>query len=331
MIYADQRWTGCHGIGRFAKHVLEGLDFSPVPLASSPAAKLDAVRLAWALKDLGPQDLFFSPGYNTPLFCGAPSVFTIHDLSHIRCPENRKPAISLYYATVMKRASSRAHLILTVSEFTRKQIVDWCGVPAERAVNVSCGVDPAYQPGGERFSSEFPYLLSVSNRRPHKNEMRLVEGFAKASLDPRLHLLFTGDPTPELLRWIEVQQVSSRVAFLGMVAEEKLPSVYRSAQAVVLASLYEGFGLPVLEGMACGVPVITSNVTAMPEVAGDAALLVDPRSVEEISQALEKITQDSVLCRQLVAKGVCRAAQFSWMRTADKVQQLLADARTSLS
>ena len=140
MIYADQRWTGCHGIGRFAKHVLEGLDFSPVPLASSPAAKLDAVRLAWALKDLGPQDLFFSPGYNTPLFCGAPSVFTIHDLSHIRCPENRKPAISLYYATVMKRASSRAHLILTVSEFTRKQIVDWCGVPAERAVNVSCGV-----------------------------------------------------------------------------------------------------------------------------------------------------------------------------------------------
>ena len=158
--------------------------------------------------------------------------------------------------------------------------------------------------------------------------MRLVEGFAKASPDPRLHLLFTGDPTPELLRWIEVQQVSSRVAFLGMVAEEKLPSVYRSAQAVVLASLYEGFGLPVLEGMACGVPVITSNVTAMPEVAGDAALLVDPRSVEEISQALEKITQDSVLCRQLVAKGVCRAAQFSWMRTADKVQQLLADART---
>lgn len=323
MIYADQRWIGNHGIGRFAEHVLDGLEFCKVPLSSHPAARLDTLHLSWVLKTLGAHDLFFSPGYNTPLFCRAPFIFTIHDLSHILCPENRKLEISVYYATVIKRACVRAQRILTVSEFTRQQIIDWSGVPEEKVVNVGCGVDPAYQPGGDSYGLPFAYLLSVSNRRPHKNEERLVEAFAKANLDSQVHLVFTGDETPQLRRWIEVQKVSSRVDFVGTVPEKKLPALYRGAQAVVLASLYEGFGLPVLEAMACGVPVVTSRVTAMPEVAGDAALYVDPRSVEEISRAMEKVVGDIELRRQLTGKGAERAALFTWTSTAARVHQLL--------
>jgi glycosyltransferase involved in cell wall biosynthesis len=323
VIHADQRWIGNHGIGRFAKHVLEGLEFCSVPLASNPAAPLDSLHLSWALKNLGPRDLFFSPGYNTPLLCRAPFVFTIHDLSHIRCPENRKLEISLYYSTLMKRACVRAQRILTVSDFTRRQIIDWSGVRAEKVVNVSSGVDPAYQPGGDSYGLPFPYLLSVSNRRPHKNEERIVEAFAKASLDPQIHLVFTGDNTPQLRQHIEVQNVSSRVDFVGTVAEHKLPALYRGAQALVSPSLYEGFGLPVLEAMACGVPVVTSSVTAMPEVAGDAALFVDPRSVEEISRAMEKVVGDTEVRRQLIQKGTERAASFTWTSTAARVHQLL--------
>src|SRR5579872_4120960 len=125
MIYADQRWIGDHGIGRFARNVLAQLDYCPVPLASHPAAPLDAWRLARALGGLTRNDLFFSPGYNTPLYCASPFVFTICDLSHIYCPENSNPMIRLYYATIAKRAAHRAQRILTISEFTRMQIVEW--------------------------------------------------------------------------------------------------------------------------------------------------------------------------------------------------------------
>lgn len=323
MIYADQRWIGDHGIGRFARHVLADLDYRPVPLAGHPAASLDAWRLARALSGLTRDDLFFSPGYNSPLFCSARFVFTIHDLSHIYCPENSTPLIRLYYATVMKRACERALSILTVSEFTRTQIIEWSGVSAEKVFNVGCGVDPTYRPAENCHGLQFPYLLCVSNRKRHKNEFRVVEAFAKADLPAGIHLVFTGEPTAELADCIERLQITQRVYFAGVVPETKLPSLYRSAEALVFPSLYEGFGLPILEAMGCGTPVVTANVTAMPEVAGGAALLVDPTSVEQIARAMGQIVSDTTLRQQLRHKGLTRSAEFSWASTAARVRELI--------
>ena len=323
MIYADQRWIRNDGIGRFARHVLARLAYRPAPLNSNPAAPLDSWFLARALRRLERTDLFFSPGYNTPLFCQAPFVFTIHDLTHIYCPESKRPQLQLYYAAVMKRACRRAIRILTVSEFTRKQIINWSGVSPQKVLNVGNGVESTYRPEGDVYGLPFPYLLSVSNRRPHKNEFRIVEAFAKADLDSRIHLVFTGDPTPKLSDWIAAQQIRSRVEFVGTVPEERLPSLYRGAQALVFPSLYEGFGIPILEAMACGTPVLTSNITAMPEVAGDAALVVDPRSVEQISRAIEQIVGETCGRQSLRENGLARAAQFSWERTAQTVHEVL--------
>jgi glycosyltransferase involved in cell wall biosynthesis len=320
MIYADQRWIGHHGIGRFARHVLAGLDYRPIALSSNPAAPLDSWSLARALSGLAHNDLFFSPGYNTPLFCHSPFVFTIHDLSHIYCSEISGPAIRLYYGTVMKRACRHAASILTVSEFTRKQIIDWSGVSPEKVVNVGLGVDPSYQPEGDSYELPFPYFLSVSNRRRHKNEFRMVEAFANARLDPEVHLVLTGNPVPELIRCIEAHQLRSRVDFLGLVPEARMPSLYRGAEALIFVSLYEGFGLPVLEAMACGTPVVTANTTAMPEVAADAALLVDPTSVKQIFRAMEQVVSDTSLRQQLQEKGLAQAAKFSWEATCKKVR-----------
>ena len=286
MIYADQRWIGNHGIGRFTRHVLAGLDYRPVRLTSRPAAPFDSWRLARALHNLSRDDLFFSPGYNAPLHCRSPFVFTIHDLSHVFCRENSNPAIKLYYATFVKRACHRAAKILTVSEFTRRQIVQWSGVAPQKVVNVGCGVDVAYQPNGDSYGLPFPYLLCVSNRKRHKNEFRVVEAFAKAPIDRRMHLVFTGDASAGLLRRIEHLQERARVNFVGSVPESELPALYRDAKAMIFPSLYEGFALPVIEAMACGTPVVTSNVTAMPETAGDAGLLVDPSSVQQIADAI---------------------------------------------
>ena len=329
MIYADQRWIGPHGIGRFARHVLANFDYSPVPLGGHPAAPLDAWRLARALAELSRDDLFFSPGYNSPLYCSYPFVFTIHDLSHIYCPENTSPLIQLYYATIMKRACHLAARILTVSEFTRMQIVEWAGVPENKVCNVGCGVDPVFTPDGDVYGLPFPYLLCVSNRKRHKNELRIVEAFSKANIDPQIHLVFTGEPNVELTRCIAQNRVNERVHFVGTLGEEDLPPVYRGARALVFPSLYEGFGLPLLEAMACGTPVVTSNVTAMPEVAGDAALLVDPASVENIADGIKKVVSDTSLGRHLRNEGLARATKFLWATTVSRVQEVLAATETA--
>ena len=155
----------------------------------------------------------------------------------------------------------------------------------EKVVTVYCGEDASYHSGVDPYGLQFPYMLCVSNRRLHKNEFRTVEAFARARLNPDLHLVFTGEPTPELMNCIERQGISMRVHFVGTVPDAQLPCLYGSAEALVFASLYEGFGLPVLEAMACGTPVVTSNTTSLPEIAGDAALLVDPTSVEQIADA----------------------------------------------
>ncbi len=331
MIYADQRWIGNHGIGRFARHVLGGLDYCPVPLNTHPAAPLDAWRLARELRNLTSEDLFFSPGYNTPLSCSSPFIFTIHDLSHVYCPENSSSVIRLYYATLMRRACRGAARILTVSEFTRRQIIGWSGVPAEKVINVGCGVEAYYRPEGERYGLPYRYLLCPGNRKKHKNEFRAVEAFAMADIDPGIQLVFLGEPTTPLSTRIRHCGIESRARFVGVVDEPRLPSLYRGAEAVIFPSLYEGFGLPLVEAMACGTPVVTSNVTAMPEVAGDAALLVNPTSVDEIAVGIERVVKDGFLGATLRARGLQQAGKFSWTTTRRRVHAVLVGIHLSPS
>jgi glycosyltransferase involved in cell wall biosynthesis len=332
MLYVDQRWIGNHGIGRFAQRVLAGLDYLPLPLDGHPAAPLDILRLTRAVRCLARSDLFFSPGYNSPLHCAAPFVFTIHDMGHVYCPENSSPLIRLYYATILKRSCHRAATILTVSEFTRTQIIEWSGVVPEKVINVGCGVDPHYCPDGNKYDFPFPYLLCVSNRKRHKNEFRIVEAFAKSGIAKKMHLVFTGLPTKKLTKLIAHCGigVTECVRFTGLIPEAKLPSLYRGATALVFPSLYEGFALPVLEAMACGTPVVTSNVTAMPETAAGAALLVDPTSVQQIANATDRIACEATLRHDLRAKGLARAAQFSWNSTMHKVRAALASVEAGI-
>lgn len=322
MIYADQRWIGDHGIGRFARHVLAGLDYRPVALTSNPASPLDPWRLTRALGALTDKDVFFSPGYNSPLFCDSPFVFTLHDLNHIDCAENSSALKRLYYETVLKRACHLSACILTVSEFSRGRIIEWSGVLPEKVINVRCGVDAGYHRGVAAYEFPFPYLLCVSNRKPHKNEFRVIEAFSRARIAPAMRLVFTGNATAELAEYVESKHMTPRVHFVGVVPDAQLPSLYRSAEMLVFPSLYEGFGLPVLEAMACGTPVVTASSSALPELAGDAALLVDPTSVEQIAEAIERIVGDSLLRHQLRENGLARAAQFSWASTTAKVRGL---------
>lgn len=325
MIYADERRIGNHGIGRFARELLAELDYIPVSLETDPDSPFDSIRLAQVLSHLTSGDLFFSPGYNPPLYCKAPFIFTLHDLNHLDRPENSSFLKRLYYATVIRRACHTAARILTVSEFSRRRIIDWSGVSPSKVVTVSCGVGKEFRPDVAPYGLSFPYLLCVSNRRGHKNEFRQVEAFAKSGIDNEIKLVFTGYPTTALTSCIEKHHIAHRVHFVGMVPDSDLPSLYKTAIALIFVSLYEGFGIPVLEAMACGTPVITSNSTALPEVAGGAALLVDPLSMEEIADATARIVNDSALRSQLRAMGQAKAAMFSWEDVVKKVRILLED------
>lgn len=325
MLFADDRRIGNHGIGRFARNVLAGLEYRAISLKTDPDSPLDPVRLARALRHLQPGDLFFSPGYNPPLSCPVPFVITLHDLNHLDRPENSNWAKRLYYASIVKRACYQAAYVLTVSEFSRKRIIEWSGISSEKVVVVGCGVGPEFTPAATPCPLSFPYIYCAGNRKGHKNELRQLEAFLRCDLAPEIKLVFTGEADDELRAAIERNRATGRIHFMGRVPDGQLPSLYRSAICVLFASLYEGFGIPIIEAMAAGTPVITSNTTAMPETAGDAAVLVDPTSIEQITGALRRVMTDASLRSALRERGLARANHFPWARATTAVLQILQE------
>jgi len=327
MLFFDVRWIGAHGIGRVAAELARRLHYSTLPLTGHPASPIETFRLFFALRRLGRDDLFFTPGINVPFICTRPIAITIHDLNQIDLPCNSGLLKRLYFNVLLRRACRKSRVVFTDTEYFRQRIIDWAGVAPEKVVNTACGVSEIFTPEGPDPGFAFPYVLCVSNRKPHKNEHNTLQGFARADIDPEIKLVFTGDATPQLEQLARALGVGQRVAFAGRVSEPELAKLYRGARALAFPSLYEGFGLPVVEAMACGTPVMTSNISVLPETAGGAALLVDPHSVDEIAQGIELLLSDADLRAELIEKGLQRAKDFSWDKVAAVVAEALDRAR----
>lgn len=329
MYTIDTRWLGPHGIGRFTAEIQRRLALRDWGLAGSPSAPLDPLHLTWAMAKLPQDAMVFIPGYNAPLWPVRPFIFTLHDLNHLDVPNNSSASKRLYYHLVIRRACHTALRVLTVSEFSRQRIIEWAGVSPQQVVNVGCGVDASFNLEGERHDPGFGYFLMVSSRRPHKNETRVLAAFARARIDPAIRLLLTGFPTNALQAYIAQLGLTERVVFMGRVEDAQLPALYRGALGLLFPSLYEGFGLPVVEAMASGIPVLTSTVTALPEVAGDAALLVDPYDVDAIASGIERLLTDENLRTRLRAAGLKRAAMFRWDDVAARIKRVLDELALS--
>jgi glycosyltransferase involved in cell wall biosynthesis len=327
MILADYRWrVGLHGIGRFASEVLGRLPgINPVPAFGKPLHPLNPILLSAILWRLRPQ-VYFSPGFNPPLWSPTPVVFTIHDLIHLCCPGETSLAKQLYYRHVVRPAAYRAYRVLTVSTYIKHAILDWTGLPNERVVAVGNGVGAVFRPYGVRYVPGYPYIFYAGNRKPHKNLARLLRGFAHSGISRDVRLILTGPPDVTLSQQLITLKLQNRVMYAGELTDSELAAYYRGAMALVCPSFYEGFGLPPVEAMACGIPVVTSNCTALPEVVGDAALLIDPYDVEMIAWGIQCVVQDSTLRQALCQKGLERAQQFTWEQTATRVWQVLQAA-----
>ena len=323
-ILADARWYGPCGIGRFAFEILNQLNHTDL-LTHGPHP-LSFKNLFWQsylLSKKSSYKIFFTPGFNPQLKSPIPFVFTIHDLIHLHFPGKGAWQKKIFYDLFIKKGLKTAYKIITVSDYSKQEILNWANIPAEKIVVVNNGVSKVFTAEGLRYQPGFPYLLHVGNTKEHKNIARLIKAFACAKIDQNIRLIFISKITEDLAKLIQENKLTSRIIFSSTLSEQELAALYRGAMGLTFPSLYEGFGLPVVEAMACGIPVLTSNTSALPEVASDAALLIDPFDVEAISHGIEQLVNDSQLRKNLIAKGFNRVQFFSWIKTMQKIQSVL--------
>jgi glycosyltransferase involved in cell wall biosynthesis len=349
------------GLGFYALHLISGLAalgeqllvFTSRPdLITSPGTRVERVstamrpergalghlsRLVWVQTGLRARVRRANPRVLLNLMpegllaSRLPQVTTVHDLLPLLYPSEypRQQYYFRHYVPAVLRAS---RAVIVISESTRRDLLRFYDLPAEKVHVVMSGYDaerfvpgsPTAEPASE------PYLLYVGNVMPHKNLPRLVEGFALAARRLPVRLVMRGWGRPR-----HVRDLQERIAALGIerqvdwqpyAPDQELLALYRGARALVLPSLHEGFGLTALEAMACGTPVVVSGVSSIPEVVGDAGVLVDPLDSASIAAGLGRILTEDGLCKELRERGLERAGRFSWEATARAVQQAVARA-----
>ena len=303
------------------------------------------LRLSWEMLS-DPPDLLFVPSHVLPVAHPRRTVVTVHDLGYHYYPEAHTTFQNLYLRWSTRHNARAATRLLADSQATRQDLIRYYDTPEEKIAVVYPGRDETLAPvAGEeslagiraRYGLSESYLLYVGTLHPRKNLVRLVQAFAAllqslaASSDRRkdgLQLVLAGQKGwhyDEIFAEVRRLGLTERVVLTGYVPGADLGGLLSGALAFVFPSLYEGFGLPVLEAMACGTPVVCSATSSLPEVAGDAALLVDPLDTEEISRALDQIVVDDSLRQVLVERGFQQVQRFSWQRCAQETLQVLED------
>lgn len=298
-----------------------------------------------------PPDLLFVPAHVLPLIHPRRSVVTVHDLGYLHYPDAHRPADRRYLGWSTRWNARQATLVLADSQATKDDLARAYGVDPARIRVVYLGRDEMLGPvrdahvvaaARERYGIAGRYLLYVGTLQPRKNLARVIEAFARAAGDlafsrpgrgaEDLQLILAGRRGwlyDDLFAQVERLGLRQRVLFPGYIPAEDLPALLSGATAFVFPSLYEGFGFPVLEAGACEVPVITSNTSSLPEVAGDAALLVDPHDVDAIADAMRRLLTDPDLRAELIRRGRENVKRFSWEKCARETLAVLEEAAGS--
>ena len=277
--------------------------------------------------------------YFAPLGYRGPLVVTVHDLAFLHVPESFPLRLRVALRVLVPRSLERASRIIAVSEFTRRDIVARYPIRPEKITVIPQGVDARFHPraAGEttpvlaRYGLEPGFLFSLGRLNRRKNLGRLLQAYARmrAGGAPAAPLVITGKPdygVETLLPRGRPAADMVGVRWMGLIPDEDLPAFYSGAAGFVYPSLFEGFGLPVLEAMACGTPVVTSDRTALPELTGDAGLSVDPESVEALAEAMTRLLTDQALAADLRRRGLDRSRRFSWRETADRTLAVYREA-----
>lgn len=304
-------------------------------------------RVLWELTNLPIRlkeemvDLFFNPCNFLPPVKVCKYVVTIHDIASFTFAHSYPPLRRFYYQYAIRNAIRVADRIITVSQSSKDDLVRWLSVPEEKIRVIHNGVSPLFCPITdevvlrrvcEKYDLPEEFIFTLGVLEPKKNTEGVIRAYAlmKGSF-PNLPKLAIGGSkefgwkNQRVFQLVKKEGLKDFVTFIGPIEYEDLPAVYSLAKLFIFPSFYEGFGLPVLEAMACGTPVITSNTSSLPEVAADAAVLVNPYRVEEIKRAMREVLQDEQLRVELREKGLARSKQFSWISAGHQVLEVLAE------
>ena len=317
-----------------------GENFRAVPESSPGYSIREQITVPRDLRREGAH-LFHAPHYVLPPLTPCKSVVTIHDCIHLRFPQYLPNKLGYAYArSSLWLATHRSDRILTVSEASKRDILDYFTVPPAKIDVIYNGIDERFSAPPaeddvarvrERYQLDDPFILYAGNIKPHKNLERTIEAFhvlRHSGEFDQVKLVIIGDEIAKyaaLRHAVHRHKLHKYVRFFGFVPDRTLAILYRLAAVFVFPSLYEGFGLPPLEAMASGTPVITSNVSSLPEVVGDAALLVDPLQPEAIADAMRRVLTDSALRADLRGRGLDRARHFSWERSIRRVHEIYGE------
>jgi glycosyltransferase involved in cell wall biosynthesis len=326
--------------GDLAEIAASGGNVRGIAESAPPYSLGEQLRLPLAARRLG-ADLFHAPHYVLPPLVTGPTVVTIHDCIHLRFPQYLPSRAAWLYAhTMIRLAARKATRILTVSDASKRDILHYTGVRDDKVVVVHNGLDARFAapPDADaldrvrqRFDLGHPYVLYVGNIKPHKNLERLIDAFAlaRAGGPDDLRLVLIGDEIskyPALRQSVHRHRLDKYVRYFGFQPAATLVAFYRLARAFVFPSLYEGFGLPPLEAMANLTPVVTSNLSSLPEVVGDAAVLVDPYDAQSIADGIRRAISDEPLRQTLIERGRRRAQAFSWRESAARTLGVYREA-----
>lgn len=344
------------GIGRYVYNLARTLpavapDVSFVLLHDSdaPNSRYDVAALRWSNLSLAPTDVrirsiaeqvylpqlvrrlaldvFHAPYYVTAYWVPCRQVVTIYDVISKRYPEYLpSPPLRLVFEATTRLALRTSNRILTLSEASRRDLVELYGIDPGRIIVTPLAAGSQFRPAPAETIAELKrrlglpdrYVLYVGINKPHKNLVRLIEGWRQISesYGSDWRLVIAGHEDARYPHAREAAQGLDNVSFLGPVPEDDLPALYSGAELFVFPSLYEGFGLPVIEAMACGTPVVCSNTSSLPEVAGDATVYFDPTDVSDIATAIRRLLDDAALRSALRQRGLKQAKKFSWRQTA---------------
>ena len=287
---------------------------------------------------LGPIALYHATDFTLPpVLKGTKTILTVHDLSYVRTPETTHPILKAYLDRVVPWSVQRATHVIADSQATKDDLIDLYHTPPEKVTVLLSGVRPDYQPVTDKailkavreryqIPADVPYIFSIGTVQPRKNYGRLMEALASLGKPfEDVHLVIAGGKgwlDSPIFETVTRLGLESRVHFTGFVDEADVPTLYSGAVCTGYVSLYEGFGFPVLESMACGTPVLTSNVSSLPEVAGDAAPMVNPYDVDAIADGLKTLLESETEGQRLIQAGLQQAKNFTWERSAQNLLQI---------
>lgn len=334
------------GIGQYTSNLLAALrnmapehEYVPIAWGKEPVMRLDnrlrwqQVLVPWRARSAH-ADLLHVPGFDAPRLKPCPVVLTCHDLIGMLFPQNLPPIARFYWSRWLPLSVGFADAIIADSLATQRDIVRLLAIDPERIHVIHLGVDPRFQPQErqeiarirQRYQLPERFILFVGTLEPRKGIDTLIDALAALrQAQPELALVIAGKRGwywEQLLQRIETQGLAAQVHVLDYVHEDDLVGLYAAAAVFALPSRYEGFGLPVLEAMACGAPVVTTNVSSLPEVTGEAGLMVAPNDVDALAAAIHVILDQPQLHAALRARGLERARGFSWARTAQATLQV---------